>query len=60
MTKEMHKGRPGSMFFVLTYFGALFYFVDKANGVGEVAFSFVQALVWPAILIYKLFTILNI
>lgn len=57
---EMHKGKPAGMFFVLTYFGALFYFVDKASGFWEVIYSFFQALVWPAILIYKVFTVLQI
>lgn len=57
---EMHRGKPAGMFFLLTYVGALVYFVNKAEGFWEVAFSFLQAAVWPALLIYKAFTMLQI
>lgn len=63
MTKNMksvHKGGHAGFAFLLTYIGALVYFVDKANGFWEVAFSFLQALVWPALLINKIFTLLQI
>lgn len=58
--KQMHKGNPMGLFFVLTYFGTLIYFIDKADGFWEVVFSFIQAFIWPALLIYKVFTMLNI
>lgn len=63
MAKEVkmaHRGKPAGMIFILTYFGALVYFVDKAEGFWEVVFSFVQAAVWPALLINKIFTVLQI
>lgn len=58
--KEMNKAKPAGMLFVFTYVGALIYFIDKANGFWEVVLSFLQAAVWPALLINKIFTILQI
>jgi hypothetical protein len=34
--------------------GALIYFMQAANGFGEVVTGFLKALVWPAYVIYKL------
>lgn len=58
--KDMHKGKPAGMFFLFTYVGTLVYFIDKADGFGEVVVSFLQAAVWPALLINKIFTLLQI
>lgn len=58
--QNIHKGKPAGMFFILTYIGVLVYFLDKADGFWEVIFSFVQALVWPALLLNKIFTLLQI
>lgn len=53
--------RGGAPFaFFLTYIGALIYFVDRAEGFWEVVLAFLQAAVWPAYLINKIFTILQI
>jgi len=60
MKQHMHKGKPVGMFFVLTYVGVLVYFIDKADGFWQVVFAFVQALVWPALLLNKIFTLLQI
>lgn len=57
--KVAHQGGPPFVFF-LTYIGALIYFVDKAEGFGEVVLAFLQAAVWPAYLINKIFTVLQI
>lgn len=57
---SMHRSGPPAFAFFLTYVGALVYFIDKANGFGEVLLSFLQAAVWPALLINKIFTILQI
>ena len=59
-TKVVYKSAPAGFFFTLTYIGTLVYFIDKANGFWEVIFSFLQAAVWPALLIYKIFTVLHI
>lgn len=59
-TKVVYQSAPIGFVFFITYFGALVYFLDKANGFWEVVLSFFQAGVWPALLVYKIFTILNI
>lgn len=59
-TKVVYKSGPPAFFFFLTYFGTLVYFLDKANGFWEVILAFLQAAIWPALLIYKIFTVLNI
>lgn len=58
--KVVNKGGPGAFVFLMTYIGALVYFINKADGAGEVFLSFLQALVWPALLIYRVFTVLHI
>lgn len=58
--KSVNKGGPPAFAFVLTYIGALVYFLDKANGFWEIALAFLQAAVWPALLINKIFTLLQI
>ena len=58
--KAVNRGGPPVFAFFLTYFGALVYFVDKANGFWEVVLAFLQAAVWPALLINKIFTVLHI
>jgi hypothetical protein len=58
--KKMQKPNPGFGIFLITYVGALIYFVDKADGFGETVLAFLQALVWPAYLINHVFTMLQI
>ena len=57
--KVVNKGPAGFAFF-LAFVGALIYFIDKADGFWEVVLAFLQALVWPALLINKIFTVLQI
>lgn len=47
-------------FYFIAYIGVLIYFLNNASGVMEILFAFVQALVWPGILIYRIFQVLNI
>lgn len=58
--KVVKQNGPPAFAFVLTYFGALVYFIDKADGFWEVVLAFVQAAVWPALLVNKIFTVLQI
>jgi hypothetical protein len=58
--KVVNKGGPPAFMFLLAYFGALIYFLNRADGFGEVLLAFLQAAVWPALLIYKIFTVLQI
>ncbi len=57
---KVQKGGPPAFAFFVTYIGALVYFLDKAEGFGEVVLAFLQSAVWPALLINKIFTILHI
>lgn len=57
--KVINKG-PGGAVFLLTYIGAAIYFVDKANGFWEIVLALLQAAVWPAFLIHRVFQLLNI
>ena len=64
MAKEKIKvvnrdGAAGFVFF-LAWFGALFYFMDKAHGFWEVILAFLQACVWPAILLYHVLGVLHV
>ena len=58
--KVVNRSGPPAFAFFLTYVGTLVYFIDNANGFWEVVFAFLQAAVWPALLINKIFTVLNI
>lgn len=57
---QMNKSAPAGGFYLLTYIGALIYFIQKSDGFGEVVFSFLQAMVWPAYLIHRVFELLRI
>lgn len=54
------QGGAGGFIFILVYVGALIYFIDKADGFWEVVLAFLQALVWPAFLIYNVFSMLQV
>ena len=58
--KIINKGKPASFAYFLTYIGALIYFTDKADGFWRVVLAFLQAAVWPALLVNKIFTVLHI
>lgn len=58
--KVVNKGGPPAFFYFLTYTGTLVYFIDHANGFWEVIFAFLQAAVWPALFVNKIFTVLQI
>ncbi|WP_460693641.1 hypothetical protein [Mucilaginibacter puniceus] len=44
---------PQSAIYGMAFIGALIYFIQHAHTFWEGAFGFIKALVWPAILIYK-------
>lgn len=58
--KVVNKGAPPAFVFFLTFVGALVYFLDKADSLWEVILAFLQAAVWPALLVNKVFTLLQI
>lgn len=45
----------GGAFLGLGFIGALVYFVQEANGLGEVVVGILKAMVWPAFFVYELF-----
>lgn len=49
--KIIHHAPSGYVMFV-AYVGALVYFINHSNGFWEVVLSFLQAAVWPGILLY--------
>jgi hypothetical protein len=59
-TKVINKGGPlGGVFFIM-YFGALVYFIQQSDTFWGFLFAFVQAAIWPALVLYKVLGMLNI
>ncbi len=58
--KVVNKGGPGGGLYLVTFIGAAFYFVDKADGFWEVILAILQALVWPAFVVYNVLQALHV
>lgn len=58
--KIVKQGGPGGGIYFITFIGALFYFVDKADGFWEVIVAILQALVWPAFVVYNVLQALQV
>ncbi len=58
--KAASQGAQMGGFYFISAIGVLIYFLNEANGAGEVFLAFLQALVWPALLFYRIFQFLNI
>lgn len=54
----MHKGF-GSGFYCLGIIGAAFYYVQQVSGFWPIVVAILKALVWPAFIIYKVFSMLH-
>jgi len=54
-----HHGSPDSIY-GLGVVGSLFYFLQGASGFTAVMWAIGKAIFWPAILIFKLLSLLNI
>jgi hypothetical protein len=50
---------PVGVFGVVGFVGAFVYFANTAHNAGEFLFAFVQALVWPGILVYHVLLALH-
>jgi hypothetical protein len=46
--------------YFLSFVGALVYFISNASGFWDGALGVLKAIVWPAFLIFNLFTFLNV
>lgn len=49
----------GGAVYGLGIFGAAFYFFPQAVGASEFVMAILKSLVWPALLVYKVFSLLN-
>jgi hypothetical protein len=58
--KKMHCKTGGSAVYGLGLIGALVYFLQQANTLWEGVIGFIKALVWPAMLVYKLLEFLRV
>ena len=58
--KHMNKGGASEAVYGLGLIGALVYFIQHATSFGMGVLGFFKALVWPALLIYKVFEMLRI
>ena len=57
---KKYGGSKGGVLYFLGVIGALFYFIPKAVTFGAGVLAFLKSLVWPAILVFKLFEFLKI
>ena len=52
-------GFMGGGFYFLTFIGAAVYYIQQSTSFWMGVLGFFQAMVWPAMLIYKVFTLLK-
>lgn len=57
-----HKNDGGMMggAYGLAFIGAAVYFINNADGFWMIVLAVLKAIIWPAFLIYKVFTLLGI
>ncbi len=53
-SSENVTNNSGSFIWFLGFIGAFVYYLQEASGFGEGVLGFFKALVWPALLVYKL------
>lgn len=51
-------GTSGSIY-GLAFLGAAFYYIQHATSFGNGAWGVVKAIFWPAVLLHKVYTLLN-
>lgn len=57
--KSHHHGGGGGAIYFFGFVGAAFYFCQNLTGM-DFAVGLLKAIVWPAFLVYKIFTMLGI
>ena len=60
--KKWHKhggGAFGGGFYFLAFLGTAVYYVQQADGFWMGVLGILKAIIWPAMLIYKVFTLLH-
>lgn len=55
-----HNGNDSGMLYTMGLLGALFYFLQGTRGWEAVIWAVGKAIFWPAVLIYKVFSMLNL
>lgn len=55
-----HRGAGGGAVYGLGLIGALVYFLQHANSFSEGLIGILKALVWPAVLLYKVLELLKL
>lgn len=59
-TRVVESAAPWGFFFLLAYIGAAVYFISQSDGrFWSVVLGLLQAMVWPAYLIYHLLDVLS-
>ena len=59
-TRTIVRDGPWGFFFLLAYIGAAVYFISQSDGrFWSVLLGLLQAMVWPAYVIYHLLDVLN-
>lgn len=57
--KVVEKSGPGGLY-LITFIGAAFYFVQQSEGFWGFILAILQALVWPAFVVYNVLEILRV
>jgi len=57
--KHMHAGAGGGAVYGLGFIGAAVYFIQHASSFGDGVFGVLKAIVWPALLIYRVIGLLK-
>jgi len=61
MKKQLHKmNNQTSAIYGMAFIGALIYFIQHAHTFWQGALGLVKAIIWPAVLIYKLLEFLKV
>lgn len=58
--KKWHQNNTCGGAYFFAFVGAAVYFIQQADTFGMGVLGFLKAIVWPAMLIYKVFTMINI
>ena len=58
--RNYNKGGESGAIYGLGMLGALFYFLQNAHGLEMILWAIGKAFFWPAVLVYKVFTMLNL
>lgn len=59
-SKTVYQHAPSGFVMFVAWFGALVYFLNQADGFWEVVLAFLQACVWPGILLYHVLQALSV